>query len=1076
MKLNSIVLIVLCTVATTCTPNDTGSGALWPSQKLPRSIEPQLSIATEWRPCAATTPAKGNLLSAPDCGKRAETWRASCADLHSASHHDTALAVLSRHDCLDDIISRLETLAEDDPKARVDLAAAYLVRAQNNHAADFLNAWTAAKAAVDNDRDNAAARFNLALAQESLGLTVDAISSLNAFLNLDVDDDWAAEARVRRDRLDRRRIYTARADWEKTERAIENALTRGDSGAVQHLIRPYPAAAERMLYGPILGRWAAAPTPQNLNAAALLADALSKRIQDPLPTDVIAAIRNANPAQLKALCEGHGAFASARAARLALNPDAGTLARDAATQLLSGGSPLALFARLEGQEDPTLILDEAERRNYRSLRARALFTRGSQLASNSDVFAIVDLTAALRLYEQIDDKETIAAVLSNRASVFRMLAGNPQRAWDDALRSVRVNPYAMVLKTQHIVLGEAALTARELGFPRVALLYHDNAVHRIRAEIASTDAGQSDAETIQRMQSLQLVIALQNRAPTLRRTGQLRAAAADLAEAARYAEEGDLAQSHTLVTISQLEAEGQAALGLKADEAVAKFKAAVALAETDPLKTYRAALYAQLARALRSAGRNDEARQALIQARNLVRTEEKRVLANRDVGRSEQLWRTYFSRFNEPSRSLVEQYIESNSSEEAFLAAEEVRGIEPLDLILKRVDLPRAFRTLAENPEARTAAKLREFIPAGKVVLYYSVQNDRTFIWLLTRDRFELLEQQQRVGREDITRWASALQQAENANNRRSNAVSPTDLREPYEALFADPLKRLRSERIDASQLVIVPDGPMHALPFAALYDGQKYLIEHASIEVAESLLLYAASVLQNERPSTDEPDVFLIGNPALDPEFRTQFKPLAAAEEEVNEIAREYGASAHKPLIRGEATIEQFLANVPQSTVVHLAAHAVVNQDRPEKSILLLAPAGENNGALDAETLMARTPRLNETRLVVLAACSTAGGLPVGSGGLAPLVRPFITAGVPAVIGTLWEVGDATTKQLMVSFHREYRQGRDAAAALRAAQQQMLRGDRWFLRALTWGAFQVIGHGSSPFAHRHENDKGEPP
>jgi CHAT domain-containing protein len=112
----------------------------------------------------------------------------------------------------------------------------------------------------------------------------------------------------------------------------------------------------------------------------------------------------------------------------------------------------------------------------------------------------------------------------------------------------------------------------------------------------------------------------------------------------------------------------------------------------------------------------------------------------------------------------------------------------------------------------------------------------------------------------------------------------------------------------------------------------------------------------------------------------------------------------------------------------------------------------------------MQELSELGRTRLVVLGACSTAGGTSVGPQGLAPLVRPLIAANVPAVVGTLWNVKDnATTTELLVSFHCHYRHGDDVAQALRQAQLEMLRKQE---PATTWAAFQVVGYAESPWPH----------
>ena len=75
------------------------------------------------------------------------------------------------------------------------------------------------------------------------------------------------------------------------------------------------------------------------------------------------------------------------------------------------------------------------------------------------------------------------------------------------------------------------------------------------------------------------------------------------------------------------------------------------------------------------------------------------------------------------------------------------------------------------------------------------------------------------------------------------------------------------------------------------------------------------------------------------------------------------------------------------------------------------------------------------------------------------------------AVIGSLWDVQDATAEELLVSFHRHYRQGSDAAIAMQSAQLDLLRNKNPGLRSVfAWAPFQVIGHTSSPYALTRHN------
>lgn len=99
-----------------------------------------------------------------------------------------------------------------------------------------------------------------------------------------------------------------------------------------------------------------------------------------------------------------------------------------------------------------------------------------------------------------------------------------------------------------------------------------------------------------------------------------------------------------------------------------------------------------------------------------------------------------------------------------------------------------------------------------------------------------------------------------------------------------------------------------------------------------------------------------------------------------------------------------------------------------------------------------------------------------MGPEGVAPLVRPLIGAGIPAVIGSLWDVDDATATALLVSFHRCYRRGSNAADALREAQLQLLHSpNAGYRSALAWAPFELIGNASSPYGAMRDI-KGEPP
>jgi CHAT domain-containing protein len=81
----------------------------------------------------------------------------------------------------------------------------------------------------------------------------------------------------------------------------------------------------------------------------------------------------------------------------------------------------------------------------------------------------------------------------------------------------------------------------------------------------------------------------------------------------------------------------------------------------------------------------------------------------------------------------------------------------------------------------------------------------------------------------------------------------------------------------------------------------------------------------------------------------------------------------------------------------------------------------------------------LAATRLVVLAACGSGAGYSSRREGILSLARPFLAAGVPAVVATLWDLQDDVGLALVTAFHREYRATGNPIRSLRAAQLALL-------------------------------------
>ena len=145
---------------------------------------------------------------------------------------------------------------------------------------------------------------------------------------------------------------------------------------------------------------------------------------------------------------------------------------------------------------------------------------------------------------------------------------------------------------------------------------------------------------------------------------------------------------------------------------------------------------------------------------------------------------------------------------------------------------------------------------------------------------------------------------------------------------------------------------------------------------------------------------------------------------------------------------------------IVHFATHALTDNVHPELSAIALSTVNKKGetqeGFLRANEIFNLKLAAD---LVVLSACRTGTGKEVAGEGLIGLTRPFMYAGAPRVIVSLWPLDDRATAELMLRFYKQLLGPRkpSPAAALRQAQIEMWNDARW-RSPYYWGAFMLQG------------------
>ncbi len=251
-----------------------------------------------------------------------------------------------------------------------------------------------------------------------------------------------------------------------------------------------------------------------------------------------------------------------------------------------------------------------------------------------------------------------------------------------------------------------------------------------------------------------------------------------------------------------------------------------------------------------------------------------------------------------------------------------------------------------------------------------------------------------------------------------------------------------------SSPLTIVPYGPLHKLPFHALFDGSHFLVENFQINFlpASSLLTHTDSRReeQNGRPKDTEMSI----KPPLVLGYSGN-KYLPRALEEAQTIATLLHGQCY---LEDEATIAHLIEQAPGSPIIHVATHGQSRLDSPNFSYVRLADGQLN--AIDAFSM-----DLAECELLTLSGCETGLALSGGGDEQLGLGRAFLAAGVSSLVMSLWPVEDNATNELMQLFYQHLLHGESKIEALRAAQCSLLhRRESIYTHPYFWAAFRLVG------------------
>jgi CHAT domain-containing protein/tetratricopeptide (TPR) repeat protein len=362
----------------------------------------------------------------------------------------------------------------------------------------------------------------------------------------------------------------------------------------------------------------------------------------------------------------------------------------------------------------------------------------------------------------------------------------------------------------------------------------------------------------------------------------------------------------------------------------------------------------------------------------------------------------------------------------------------------------------------------------ASALLEYVVTDDKTYLFVITKaagkTETDIRVYTLPVKRDELTRQTEDF--------RRQLAGRDLGFRGAAAKLYGLLLKPAQAQLRGKTSLIIVPDDKLWDLQFQALLVApNRFMIENASIAYAPSLTVLGEMMKRrrNRRGDSGSGTLLALGNPALGKETieraalalrDEKLDPLPEAEKEVKALGQLYGNAHSKVYIGAEAREDRLKADAPQARVLHFATHGVLNNASPMYSHLVLAQGDKNeDGLVEAWELMQLDLKAD---LAVLSACETARGKFGAGEGVIGLTWAMFIAGVPSTVVSQWKVESASTRDLMLAFHRQLQAPR-ASAKLKATKAEALR--QATLKVMKnpetshpfyWAGFVLVGDGNS--------------
>ena len=947
-------------------------------------------------------------------------------NLRSANPDPQWLQIQGRALLWESTPSSLEKAEKDFEKARssglaspsleIDLAASYFERdsrAEHPNLQRTLNLLSEVLSKPDLGKDDqASALFNLAIAYEKTQAWDLAVDTWEKYLKVDPSSGWASEARKH---LEEGKAKIPGAASVKTPDPAA-FLKLGLNGSIQDVVEEYQDTAISLW----LPDAVETGNPDSLNAIRMLGDMLARYHSDPWLTDLVSSVQQEDLPAVRALADaykrnGEGdhsgaikqALAAARIFARHKNFSGEIRARleevNAFRRAFNGADCLA-------RADP--LWNQVSRTEYRWLQAQLSLLK-AECGNLVGEFSESDNN--LQTSRQIASKFDFPQLTLRDIGIFagnEHLRGNCDEGWKDSVDGLNVYwqqphvPQSRLFQF-YSVMYQCAL---ETGS-----LYAGEALLRHAIELRET------GRDIQKNQIIE---------------GTLHLQLANLLSAREAVSEAEQEKQKGLLLVDPKKLPPQFDLIIKLEPAefqLEKGDARLALAALEPLraaltenpdKFFSLRFNQTLGRTYYKLRKFDDAGAAYDAA---IKTAESALNDIKD-GAERLLW---LRATDESYRGLVRVLIEQKKDGEA---------LDRWELYRSRPILQDQLRAVAQGTGKRntrttqTPAPQRASVSVPETRIIYAAFNDGMKIWVSRNGN--VASQWVEIGIKDLENVTQEFTQKCAAADSKL-----TDLHQLGIKLFSIFLLPVLSDISSSRPIIIESDRIAYSLPMEALrspegwYFGEKYSVIYSPGVLVEKTLRLP------ERVTGQESFLLLNASHVLGAGY------LPGLEEQRIAIAHLFPRTRIVDSVK--TNWNQVRPLLASAEIFHYMGHG-----RPNGSGTSL----DYDGTQPLQAKDFEPNLLKHIRVAVLAACSGAAGRDNGVADTNNLTRAFLSAGVPVVIASHWNVDSSSTSQLMISFYEHLTRNESVAQAMYNARVEVLRTNA---HPYFWAGFSLAGRAS---------------